>query len=95
MLTQNIGHKNIGLFFYTKHRTFFTQNIGRKTFNNNSRMTFHNILNTNLIDELLQFTTVALEVASKHCILVGFAHYTSAGFVVTHRPLTRVSGLNK
>ena len=29
-------------------------------------------------------TTVALEVASKHCTLVGFAHYTSAGFVVIH-----------
>ncbi|KAL5493277.1 hypothetical protein EMCRGX_G014428 [Ephydatia muelleri] len=28
--------------------------------------------------------TVALEVASKHCTLVGFAHYTSAGFVVIH-----------
>ena len=36
--------------------------------------------------------TVALEVASKHCTLVGFAHYTSAGFMVKHRPLTRVSG---
>ena len=28
--------------------------------------------------------TVALEVASKHCTLVCFAHYTSAGFVVIH-----------
>ena len=28
--------------------------------------------------------TVALEVASKHCTLVGFAHYTSAGCVVIH-----------
>eukprot|EP00731_Ephydatia_muelleri_P032513 Em0024g57a len=28
--------------------------------------------------------TVALEVASKHCTLVVFAHYTSAGFVVIH-----------
>ena len=27
---------------------------------------------------------VELEVASKHCTLVGFAHYTSAGFVVIH-----------
>ena len=30
------------------------------------------------------YATVALEVASKHCTLVGFAHYTSAGFVVIH-----------
>ena len=33
---------------------------------------------------LYTYTTVALEVASKHCTLVGFAHYTSAGFVVIH-----------
>ena len=31
-----------------------------------------------------RIVTVALEVASKHCTLVGFAHYTSAGFVVIH-----------
>ena len=42
----------------------------------------HKITISNVLLE--RFCTVALEVASKHCTLVGFAHYTSAGFVVIH-----------
>ena len=39
--------------------------------------------------------TVALEVASKRGPLVGFAHFTSGGFVVITESASEVSGSNK